>query len=102
MKTNRSFLLGFRDGALLAAALVWLAFVLASCSTTRPHGSPYVRTDGTRVGASKQVVFLRKRDETAALHVAMDNAGITVVDSIRTNRRVRAFGTSFITTVTGK
>lgn len=77
------------------------AVLLASCVTTRPYHAT-MRQNGTRVGVSKQVVFLRKRDETAALHVAMDNAGITVVDSIRTNRRVRAFGTSFITTVTGK
>lgn len=77
------------------------AVLLAACTNTRPL-TAHVRPNGTRVGASKQVVFLRPRDETAALHVAMDNAGITVVDSIRTNRRVRAFGTSFITTVIGK
>lgn len=77
------------------------ALLFASCVTTRPHHAA-MRPDGTRVGVSKQVVFLRAYDSNEALHVAQDNAGITVVDSLTVKRRVRAFGSSFITTVTGK
>lgn len=77
------------------------AVLLASCVTTRPYHAT-TRHNGTRVGVSKQVVFLRGYDANEALHVAQDNAGITVVDSLTVKRRVRAFGSSFVTTVTGK
>ncbi len=77
------------------------AVLLAACTTTRPL-TAHVRPNGTRVGVSKQVVFLRAYDSNEALHVAQDNAGITVVDSLTVKRRARAFGSSFITTVTGK
>lgn len=78
-----------------------LALLFASCVSTRP-ASAFIRMDGTRVGIARQTIFLHPRDETGAIHVAMDHAGITVVDSITTKRRPRAFGSLYLVTVTGK
>lgn len=92
----------YRFIAFATAALVALVFVsLCGCSSTRPLDA-YTRTNGTRVGVSKNVVFLRGYDANEGLAVAQDNAGITSVDSVTVRRRVRAIGSAYITTVTGK
>lgn len=78
-----------------------LCALLAACINTRPLTAAR-RPDGTRVGVSKQVVFLKAYDQNEAVAVAMDNAGIVVLDSTWMKRRPRAFGSSYTVTVTGK
>lgn len=85
--------------AMLAAFLA--AMIFGGCVTTQPY-SAHARPDGTRVGESRQVVFLRPYDMAEAIHVAQDNAGITSIDTARHRMRVRAWGTCYITTVVGK
>jgi len=82
------------------AFVLVLAALLASCSTTRPYNA-YTLPNGTRVGQSKQIVFLRPYDAQQGSAVAMDHAHITKPDSLHVKRRVRAFGSAYITTVTG-
>lgn len=89
--------------AFATCALVAMLLVLfcSGCSTTRPLDA-YTRTNGTRVGVSKNVVFLRGYDANEGLAVAQDHAGITHVDSLTVKRRIRAIGSAYITTVTGR
>lgn len=85
--------------AMLAAFLA--AMIFGGCVTTRPLDA-YTRPDGTRVGTSKQIVVFRPYDMATAIHVAQDNAGITMIDTARHRMRVRAVGSTYITTVIGK
>lgn len=78
-----------------------LAATCAACITTRPLTAAR-RGDGTRVGVSRQTVFLKAYDQHEAVAVAMDNAGIQVLDSTWVKRRPRAFGSAYTVTVTGK
>lgn len=79
-----------------------LAVLLPSCIATRPAGG-VIHADGTRSGTSKQIVFLRTYDAAAAADVAQDAAGITTLTGVEgVKRRARAFGSAYITTVTGK
>lgn len=77
------------------------AVLFTACINTRPLNAAR-RGDGVRVGVSRQTVFLKPYDQHEAIAVAMDNAGITVLDSSWVKRRPRAFGSSFTVTVTGK
>lgn len=81
--------------ALLVSLVV---FFLSSCVTTRPH-SATVLPDGTRVGVSRQHVFLRAYDAAEASAVAMDHANLAAIDSIAVKRRPAAFGSVYLTTV---
>lgn len=74
------------------------ALLLTGCVTTRPH-SATVLPDGTRVGVSRQHVFLRAYDAAAASAVAMDHANLSAIDSIAVKRRPAAFGSVYLTTV---
>lgn len=80
--------------------LVILAMSMTSCVSTKPLDAR-VLPDGTRTGSSKQVVFLCGYQSPEAVAVAMDYANLKAVQSVDVKRRVRAFGTAFITTVQG-
>lgn len=86
--------------AITLFAILAACICLASCNTTKPL-SAHTRPDGTRVGVSKNIVFLTGYNANDGIAVAQDNAGIITIDSIGVQRRVRPFGSSYITTVTG-
>lgn len=77
-----------------------LCLVLASCSAVAPV-SITQRPDGSRVSVTRSTVFLKAYDPQGPIDIAKAQ-GITAVDSMSTRRRPRAFGSAYITTITGK
>jgi len=77
------------------------ALVLSSCTVTRPLDAR-TTPNGARIGSSKQIVFLRGYDAAEGTAVAMDHAGLTAIDSVAVKRRIRAFGSAYITIVKGR
>lgn len=78
--------------------LMCWALMAMGCVTTRPH-SATVLPDGTRIGVSRQHVFLRAYDAAEASAVAMDHANLAAIDSVAVKRRPAAFGSVYLTTV---
>lgn len=79
---------------------LFFALLLTGCATTRPLDAR-VLPNGHKEASSKQVVFMRGYDANAGVSVALDHAGLSAADSVAVKRRIRAFGSAYITTVRG-